>query len=170
MSKTSFESVPLAELHAKGLKQDTTPAPPLVLVVDDERTIADTLVVILKQAGLAAVAAYSGESALEMALFVPPNLLLSDVAMPGMNGIELAIAVKKAIPDCQVLLFSGQASAVGLLEGAKKNGLECELLAKPVHPTDLLAQVFANVNGVADTDDVVGPGPASSGELIVPTA
>jgi CheY-like chemotaxis protein len=149
MSKKNFECIPLAELDARGLMPDTTPAPPLVLVVDDERIIADTLVVILKQVGLAAFAAYSGESALEMALLVPPNLLLSDVAMPGMNGVELAIAVKKAIPDCEVLLFSGQASAIDLLEGAKKRGLECALLAKPVHPKDLLARLEHLTTGVA---------------------
>ncbi len=148
MSKMNFECVPLAELHARGLKQDTTATPPLVLVVDDERIIADTLVAILKQAGLAALAAYNGESALEMALLVPPNLLLSDVVMPGMNGIELALAVKKAIPDCEVLLFSGQASAVDLLEHAKDRGLECSLLAKPVHPKDLLVRL-ARLTGVA---------------------
>ena len=143
---SDFECVPLAELAAKGLEPDTTPNLPIVLVVDDERTIADTLVVILKQAGLAAIAAYDGESALEMALLVPPNLLLSDVAMPGMNGIELAIAVKSKIKDCQVLLFSGHASTTYLLQEAENRGLDFTFLVKPVHPKDLLVQVFANLN------------------------
>jgi len=150
MSETNFECVPLAELAAKGLKPDTTPNPPIVLVVDDEQVIADTLVVILKQAGLAAIAAYDGESALEMALLVPPNLLLSDVAMPGMNGIELAIAVRNKVQDCRILLFSGHASTTCLLEEAKNRALDFAFLAKPVHPKDLLAQVFASLIDDAD--------------------
>ena len=149
MRETNFECVELAELAAKGLKPDTGPNPPIVLVVDDERTIADTLVAILKQVGLAAIAAYDGESALDMALLVPPNLLLCDVAMPGMNGIELAMAVKNAVPSCQLLLFSGHASTSYLLQDAKKTGLDFSFLAKPVHPKDLLAEVFANLTRAA---------------------
>jgi hypothetical protein len=63
---------------------------PVILVVDDERVIADTLSVILSRNGFAAMTAYNGTSALEIATLVPPQLLISDVMMPGMSGIDLA--------------------------------------------------------------------------------
>ncbi len=114
---------------------------PVVLVVDDESVIADSLAEILNRGGYAAMAAYDGESALESALLVPPELLISDVFLPGMNGIELAKTVKRIFPDCKVILFSGQASTVDLLASAKNRGYQFSLLNKPVHPTDLLARV-----------------------------
>jgi DNA-binding NtrC family response regulator len=136
-----IETVPLTELAARGLKPDDSSFRPVALVVDDERSIADTLVVILKKQGFAATAAYDGKSALDAALLVPPNVLITDVVMPGMSGIELAIEVKKALPDCQILLFSGQAATIDLLAEAAKSGYSFNVLAKPVHPTDLLAHV-----------------------------
>ena len=113
----------------------------VVLVVDDERIIADTLSVILTNNGFAALAAYSGKGALEIAKTTPPDLLISDVVMPGMTGVELAIALVKEVPDCKVLLFSGQASTVDLLAEARAAGHDFSALAKPIHPKDLLARV-----------------------------
>jgi len=139
MNATRIESVPVSELTARGLVPDSTPLRPVVLVVDDEAVIADTIVAILNKMGFAASAAYSGESALQMALLVPPALLLTDVVMPGMSGIELAIAVTKAIPDCKTLLFSGTAVTHDLLRDANAKGHQFTLLQKPVHPKDLLA-------------------------------
>lgn len=139
MAVTNFPTVSLAELKAKHMSPDNTPRRPLALVVDDEHVIADTLVVILNNAGYATRAAYDGESALEMALLVPPELLITDVVMPGMSGVQLAIAVKNLVPDCKILLFSGQASTNDLLSQARDAGHEFAVLAKPVHPHDLLA-------------------------------
>jgi DNA-binding NtrC family response regulator len=139
MDLTRIESVPISELTAKGVLPDTTPLRPVVLVVDDEPIIADTLVAILKNAGFAASAAYSGETALRMALLVPPVLLLTDVVMPRMSGVELAVAVTRIIPDCKILLFSGQAVTDDLLKDARNN--QFTLLQKPVHPKDLLAKI-----------------------------
>lgn len=113
----------------------------VVLVVDDESTIADTLSAILKLRGYAAIPAYDGESALESALLMPPELLISDVILPGMSGIDLAIKVRRIFPDCKVLLFSGQACTSDLLAAASKQGHDFVLLTKPVHPTELLARV-----------------------------
>lgn len=122
LNSTTIESVAVSELAAKGVVPDTTPLRPVVLVVDDEPIIADTIVAILNSKGFAASAAYSGETALHMALLVPPALLLTDVVMPGMDGIELAIAVTEAIPDCKTLLFSGQAASQDLLNESRAKG------------------------------------------------
>ena len=114
---------------------------PRVLVADDERVIADTLAIILNQAGYEASAVYSGTGAVEQAKAIRPDLLISDVIMPDMNGIDAAIKIRAALPTCKILLFSGQAATADLLETARQQGHEFEILAKPVHPQDLLAKL-----------------------------
>jgi len=114
---------------------------PRVLVVDDERVIADTLAIILNQAGFDASAVYTGNGAVDEARKVRPDLIISDVIMPDMNGIEAAIHIRGFLPGCKILLFSGQAATADLLESARAKGHEFEILAKPVHPQDLLAKL-----------------------------
>jgi CheY-like chemotaxis protein len=110
-------------------------------VVDDERVIADTLAIILNQNGFDASAVYTGTAAVDRARETRPDLIISDVIMPDMNGIEAAIRIRKALPSCKILLFSGQAATADLLEKARAQGHEFEILAKPVHPQDLLAKL-----------------------------
>jgi DNA-binding response OmpR family regulator len=141
VKKMNFQTVPLADLSLKARPQPAGPPKPIVLVVDDEAVIADTRAKILELNGISAMVAYNGKSALEIAKTVPPDLLLADVAMPGMNGIDLAMAIRQIIPNCGILLFSGQASTVDLLEGARAAGQEVIILTKPLHPTELLARV-----------------------------
>jgi CheY-like chemotaxis protein len=76
-------------------------------------------------------------------------MMITDVCMPGMSGIELAIAIREAIPDCKVLLFSGQASTADLLATARDAGYEFEALSKPIHPTELLARISKCLTGPA---------------------
>lgn len=116
---------------------------PRVLVADDERVIADTLAMILNQSGFQAKVAYSGEKALELAQEFKPDMLISDVIMVGLNGIDAAIQMRELLPAIKILLFSGQAATADLLEKARAQGYEFEILAKPVHPQDLLAKLRA---------------------------
>lgn len=114
---------------------------PRVLVVDDEQVIADTLAKILDLNGYEASAVYSGTAAVESARSLQPDLVISDVIMQDMNGIEAAIHIRSFLPTCKILLFSGQAATADLLENARAQGHEFEILAKPVHPADLLAKL-----------------------------
>ena len=116
-------------------------AKPKVLVADDEQVIANTLAIILNQAGFEARAVFSGEKAIEALETFQPDMLISDVIMTGMTGIEAAIVTRNKLPNCKILLFSGQAATADLLEKARVQGHEFEILAKPVHPTDLLAKL-----------------------------
>jgi DNA-binding NtrC family response regulator len=109
-----------------------------VVVIDDERIIADTIATILRKSGFDATPKYDADSALEHFACSPPEIVLSDVDMPGMNGVELAISLKARFPDCRVILFSGQAVTADLVEEARSRGYHFEVLAKPIHPTDLL--------------------------------
>ncbi|WP_263358212.1 response regulator [Acidicapsa ligni] len=114
---------------------------PKVLVADDERVIADTLAMILNQSGFQARVAYTGEKAVELASEFQPDMLISDVIMGGLNGIDAAIRIRQLLPSIKILLFSGQAATADLLEKARTQGYEFEILAKPVHPQDLLARL-----------------------------
>lgn len=117
----------------------------LIYVVDDEKVIAETLATILNRAGFIATAFEDPLAALNAAAFRAPDLLISDVAMPEMTGIDLAIQIKQANPRCEVLLFSGKAFTEDLLETARQDGHDFEILSKPMHPIDLLERVSAHV-------------------------
>jgi DNA-binding NtrC family response regulator len=112
-----------------------------ILIVDDEVTIADTLALIFSSSGYEARSAYSAEQALEMIEEWRPDLAVIDVVLPGMNGIEFAIFLKASYQNCRFLLFSGQPGTSGLLEEAKQKGHLFEILAKPLHPSFMLATV-----------------------------
>jgi CheY-like chemotaxis protein len=128
---------------------DTSAYRPVVLVVDDESAIADTVTEILSRSGYAAMTAYDGNEALEAALVTPPEMLITDVILPGMSGIELAIKMRRIFPDCKILLFSGQAATVDLLASAKGAGHHFNLLHKPIHPKDLLMHVAESLKQAA---------------------
>lgn len=120
---------------------EETHSKPKVLVVDDERVIADTLAMILNQSGFEARPVYSGEKAVELAAAFEPDMLISDVIMADLNGIDAAIRIRGLLPKIKILLFSGQAATADLLEKARTQGYEFEILAKPVHPQDLLSRL-----------------------------
>lgn len=112
-----------------------------ILVVDDNRLVADTTSAILKRFGFCVITAYDGTTALRMAAEANPDILLSDVMMPVFNGVDLAISVRKILPETAVLLFSGQAATKDILEAARQEGYFFEVLSKPIHPEDLLGHL-----------------------------
>jgi CheY-like chemotaxis protein len=112
-----------------------------VLVLDDERVIANTLALILNRSGYEARAVYNAEAAIKTAGELLPDFLISDVIMDGMTGIDAAIRITQIVPQCRIILFSGQAATADLLERAEANGHHFELLMKPVHPRVLLERL-----------------------------
>ena len=114
---------------------------PKVFVVDDERVIARTLAIILRQAGYDAYPFYGAKTALEAGQYVAPDLLLTDVAMPDLDGIELACRMTDRWPVCKVLFFTGHATPASFLNDGRAAGRSFEVLRKPLHPNDLLAKV-----------------------------
>jgi len=79
-----------------------------VLVVDDEKSIADTLALILRAKGYKAASAYDGAAGLALYRRMVPDLVISDVVMPQMNGVDMAIAIRREFLRSRILLFSGQ--------------------------------------------------------------
>lgn len=106
-----------------------------ILVVDDEPLIADTLTLIFQRSGYTAQSAYNGEEALRTVENFLPDVLITDVAMPGMSGTKLAADISRMLPKCRILLHSGDASASSLLR------YEFPLLPKPSHPKAILKWV-----------------------------
>ena len=118
-------------MHTEGAKSR-------VLVVDDDRLVADTLAMVLKFSGYEVDTAYSGEDAIALALAAPYDMLVSDVMMEPMNGVQAAVAIRATCPTCRVVLMSGNERTSQVLAEAAHDGLHFRVLAKPVHPTVIL--------------------------------
>jgi len=116
-----------------------------IIVIDDESLIAETVVEILNEQGFEAVPVSSGASAIELAKTVRPAIVLSDVIMPGLNGIETGIKIREIVPNCRVILFSGQAATVDLLEKAREQGHRFDILAKPIKPEHLISIIRSSL-------------------------
>jgi DNA-binding NtrC family response regulator len=112
-----------------------------IFVVDDEPVIASSLAAILQINGFSARFFTCPLEALAAARSESPDLVISDVAMPGICGIDLAIQMRAQYPNCKILLFSGQATTLDLLEGARAQGYDFRLLQKPVHPSEFLFEI-----------------------------
>jgi CheY-like chemotaxis protein len=137
LSSASFKPSPPPSAATDSDATCNTPAR-RVLVVDDEVLIADTIVQILNRNGFIAEAAYSGAQAIEIARLTCPELVLSDVLMPQIDGVEAAIQISQLCPDTRIVLFSGQAATLEILSRARARGYDFELLPKPIHPTQLI--------------------------------
>lgn len=109
-----------------------------ILIVEDEKVVADTLGQILAANGYEIRVVYSAEDAVSFIASWRPDVAILDVMLPKMNGIELALVLKESLPECHTLLFSGQPSVEVLMQKARSEGHQFDILAKPVHPTVML--------------------------------
>jgi len=114
-----------------------------VLIVDDDQLVADTLCQILNTFGFNAYCAYSGPQAIHHATYAPFDVLITDVVMTGMTGIEAAFEIWKVLPNCKVLLVSGHQATAHLLRAAQERGHDFEVLAKPVYPAVIIERLKA---------------------------
>ena len=110
-----------------------------ILVVDDEELIAHSLRDILSRAGFDTVCALSGTEAIELAEEICPDIVISDVIMPDLDGVQTAIQIRRACPEARILLFSGQAATSDIFQRARAEGHNFDLLPKPIHPARLIA-------------------------------
>jgi DNA-binding response OmpR family regulator len=139
---TSLQSVFKASMHR-------------VLVVDDERVIASTLVEIFQHAGYQARSAYSAEEALDVIADWTPDVAIIDVILPKTSGVDLAIMLKAQFPQCGISLFSGAPEAADVVQASRH---AFQILAKPAHPTELLALASELLRPKADVaQEVVLP-------------
>ena len=114
-----------------------------MFVVDDEPLIVDTLTEILTSAGFETTRFYDSRLVLSYAQQRCPDILLTDVMMPHLGGIELAASIIERCPTARVLLLSGHAASTELVERASHGGKRLELLSKPLDPRVLLRKLAA---------------------------
>ena len=120
-----------------------------VSVVDDEALNASTLAMVLRNQGFDADVFTNPLHALEAARSDAPDLLISEVSMSELSGIELASQVQEHCPDCKVLLISGDPESSVLIEAGKVDGLNFDVLPKPMHPMDLLKEIQSLIETTA---------------------
>ena len=115
-----------------------------VLIVDDERLVADTLTLVFEKSGFEAKAAYSANQAIEFAPKFKPDLLLCDVTMPGKDGLALLNEISRELPSCRILVLTGFYSNLKKVrDEANRLSLPMSILTKPCHPDDLLREAAA---------------------------
>lgn len=116
-------------------------AQPKVLIVDDEERFRKTLAKLLTAQGLYVDAVGSGEEALEFIENNDVDVILLDIRMAGMDGIETLSAVKKKDPSIEVIILTGHASVDVAVEIMKLGGYE--YLLKPCDIDDLMVKIDA---------------------------
>jgi DNA-binding NtrC family response regulator len=112
-----------------------------IFIVDDESSIANTTAQILDREGFHCVPFSDPLELIDHCAAMPPNLVISDIIMPQMNGFDLAGRLRDTHPECRILLFTGQAGVDDLREYALDLGHEIEVLSKPLHPHTLIEKV-----------------------------
>lgn len=144
---------------------------PKILVVDDEHTLVDLVCNYLEAEGFSVQAAYDGVSALEMARSDEPDLIVLDILLPGLDGVEVCRRLRR-FSDSFVLMLTAKSEemdkVVGLSVGAD------DYVTKPFSPRELVARVKALLrrrhmsNGFLS--EVSAPPPMLFGELVVDMA
>ncbi len=119
-----------------------------ILVVDDEEVLASTMAAILDSQGYESVASFSGTDALQLSRTFRPDLLVTDLLMPGMDGVETARAIRRELPACKVLFISGQ--PMRLDEITSRFGEDVEFAAKPLQPVEMLNRISHVLGTQAD--------------------
>jgi DNA-binding NtrC family response regulator len=109
-----------------------------VLVVDDERAIADSLARILRHHGFETLSEYSAKGAAQAALKFNPDVLISDIVMPGLSGIDLAEWFSKARPRCRIILTSANLLQFDASDLSFQPAQEISFLPKPVLVSHLI--------------------------------
>ena len=127
----------------------------VILVVDDEESIRRTLLAVLSDEGFHAVAARGGEDALNQIKARKPALVLLDIWMPGMDGIETLTRIKQFHADLPVIMISGHATISSALQ-ATRLGAE-DFIEKPLDLDNTMRAVKKVLGLTAETDTASVP-------------
>ncbi len=112
-------------------------AQPSLLIVDDEQGILDTLRILLKNEGFEVVTAQGGKAGLEHIKASAPDIVLTDIKMPGVSGIEILAAVKEQDPETPVILMTAQASLQSAIQAVNEGAFH--YVQKPFSNDEIVA-------------------------------
>src|SRR5512141_1796795 len=112
---------------------------PTVLIVDDESGIVDTLRILLKNEGFAAHVAFGGKQGLDQIAALQPNVIITDIRMPAVGGIDLLTAARAQDPDVPVILMTAQASLQSAIQAVNQGAFH--YIQKPFRNDELVAIV-----------------------------
>ena len=118
-----------------------------VLVVDDEPVVCSFLVRVLEQAGYAVQAATNGREALQRLDEAPYDVLLTDIKMDQLNGVQLLAQTRARYPDIAVILLTGHATVQSAVEALRLGAHD--YLLKPAKNEDILAAVASGLEARA---------------------
>jgi CheY-like chemotaxis protein len=132
--------------------QSQPPSPPLVLIVEDDRATRTFYRDVLTVAGLRTVDAHNGHQALEKARDERPDVVLTDLAVPGMDGFELCRALKKLpqLHDIPILAVTGHSEYLDDPDRFQQAGID-RILTKPCAPDLLVDQVWRLLRATTPT-------------------
>src|SRR5688572_31703229 len=140
-----------------------------IMIVDDDEAHRATLQRYITSLGHRVIAASNGEEALSRFSLASPDIVLTDVKMPGMDGFDLLRRVKASSPAADVILLTGYASMQAAIDAIRDGAFD--FLLKPLdldHVEEVMGRCIAERAG---RSEVLWPGdpdlPASPGEAIV---
>lgn len=132
---------------------------PLIYIVDDEILAANSLAAILRRSGMRAIPFTDPRQALSQARLIPPQLLVANLAMPAMSGVDLAAGMSQVAPNCRFLFFSDSLQAQTLPDWARLQDYCFEFERKTINTRDLLARCNRlTIQGIAPFVSSVLPG------------
>ncbi|HET9425755.1 MAG TPA: response regulator, partial [Gemmatimonadaceae bacterium] len=108
---------------------------PTVLVVDDESGILESLEILLRTNGFTPLLAHGGRRGLEMIDQANPDIILTDIRMPGVTGVEILAAARAAMPDVPVILMTAQATLQSAMQAVNEGAFY--YIQKPVRNDEL---------------------------------
>lgn len=130
------------------MEREQAESPARIMIVDDERPLADGLAMIFRKAGYACIACYSGETAVAVVDAFAPDLLLCDLSMQGMNGQATIKIIAGRLPHCRIIVFTGDYMALAHAQlAARKHELDQCFMTKPQAPLVILREVGRLLHG-----------------------
>ena len=134
-----------------------------VLVVDDDAALSEMLGIVLRQEGFSADFCADGALALDRFRAVQPDIVLLDVMLPGMNGIEICRAIRKE-SGVPIVMLTARSDTVDVVVGLE-SGAD-DYVVKPFKPRELIARLRARVR----RGDDAAAQPLSIGDLLIDVA
>jgi len=135
----------MSEALSSPVRPVSPPAPARILVVDDERFFREAIREILAEEGLECVEVESGEQALSLALEESVGVVVLDIRLPGMDGIEVLRRLRELRPELRVVMLSASTDQDLVLEALRLGA--CDYLAKPLHDEELRLTVRRAAEG-----------------------